>query len=224
MAERTMTHRIAPFLVAAVVLGAGGVALFRGEDTRAASSSLPEAPTSTQQETTEPVRLPPNHPPIDQAPSPHGGVAPPGDETAALIWETPHGWQAVPNPNAMRIATYRPLADSSDAPEISVARAGGTTEANIQRWLAQFDDTGADKRTETKVHGLDVTVVEVSGTYMGGSMMSGAQASSHAGWTLVGAVVPTAGSTYFFKLLGPTAKVRAARASFDALVGSISPR
>jgi len=168
--------------------------------------------------------LPPNHPPIGTGASPQGMGLPASDEAPALAWEVPHGWQTIPNPNAMRLATYRVTADSSDAPEVSVARAGGTAEANIQRWLDQFDQRGADKRTKTRVHGLDVTVVEVSGTYMGGAMMPGAQSASHPGWTLVGAIVPTASSAYFFKLLGPAAKVQAARASFDALVASFAPR
>jgi hypothetical protein len=124
----------------------------------------------------------------------------------------------------MRIATFRPADESSDAPEITITRAGGTTEANIQRWLDQFDNRGIEKRTALEVHGLDVMVVEVSGTYMGGSMMPGSPSPTHAGWTLVGAIVPTSGSAYFFKLLGPSAKVQGARASFDALVRSASPR
>jgi hypothetical protein len=218
-----MTARIVPFLVAAVVIGAGAVALFRREDTRAARGSTAESPTSMQPEPADSFRLPPNHPPIDTASSPHGAIRPSSDEPPALEWAVPRGWQTMPNPNAMRIATYRPSGEPGDAAEISVARAGGTTEANIQRWLDQFDGRGAERRTETKVHGLDVTIVEVSGTYMGGSMMPGAQ-TAHPGWTLVSAIVATPGSPYFFKLLGPSAKVAAARASFDVLVASLAPR
>lgn len=218
-----MSPRIAPFVVVAVVLGAGGVALFRSEDTPAASIASAERPVSETPVTAQPASLPPNHPAIGQA-SPHATVPPYSDEAPALAWQAPSGWQTAPNPNAMRIATYRPAGESSDAPEISITRAGGTTEANIQRWLDQFDNRGIEKRTQLKIHGLDVMVVEVSGTYMGGSMMPGSQSPSHAGWTLVGAIVPTAGSAYFFKLLGPSAKVQAARASFDVLVSGAAPR
>ncbi|HEY3820316.1 MAG TPA: hypothetical protein VGL81_24295 [Polyangiaceae bacterium] len=217
-----MTPRITPFLLIAVVLGAGGLALLRSEEAHTAIA-LPEAPAPAEQIAANTARLPPNHPPIDPT-SPHATGPVSAEESPALTWQTPAGWRSAPNPNAMRLATFRPVTDSSDAPEISVARAGGTTEANIQRWLAQFDDTGAESRKVTKVHGLDVTVVEVSGTYMGGSMMPGLQTLSHPGWTLVGAIVTTDGSPYFFKLLGPTTQVHAARGSFDALVASIGPR
>jgi hypothetical protein len=136
-----------------------------------------------------------------------------------MVWTVPTGWQTSPNPNAMRIATYRPSPDT----ELSVARAGGSTEANIHRWIGQFDDAGKDVRTEKTVRGLSVHIVEVSGTYLG-SGMPGAAADSRAGWTLVGAVVDTPGSRYFFKLLGPGDQVGAVRPSFDALLASIAPR
>jgi hypothetical protein len=219
-----MTPRIVPFLVAGVVLGAGGIALFRGEDTRAEVATRPASATSPQPETADSPALPPNHPPIGAAGSPHGTIRPSSDEPPALTWDVPRGWQTAPNPNAMRLATYRPSAEAGNEAEITVARAGGTADANIERWLGQFDSAGLEKRTQMKVHGLDVSVVEVTGTYLGGAMMPGAASASHPGWTLVGAIVPTAGSAYFFKLVGPAAQVKAARASFDQLVGSVAPR
>lgn len=142
------------------------------------------------------------------------------EEAPSIGWTVPPAWQTAPNPNAVRIATYHPSAST----EVSVSRAGGTTEANIQRWIGQFDDAGKDTRTEKTVRGMKVEVVEVGGTYLGSGMMVGPAAEKHPGWTLVGAVVETPGSHYFFKLLGPTDQVRAARASFDALVASIAPR
>jgi hypothetical protein len=109
--------------------------------------------------------------------------------------------------------------------EISVARAGGSADANIARWAGQFEGGPAPKRTDEKIHGLDVTVVEMSGTYSGGAMMPGVAATPHAGWTLVGAIArPQGGATYFFKLLGPTAKVHEVRPSFDTFLASLTPR
>ena len=104
---------------------------------------------------------------------------------------------------------------------MSVARAGGTPEANIQRWLAQFDSAGKDTRTEKTVRGLHATIVEVGGTYAGMGGMGGA---SHPGWELLGAIVETGASSYFFKMLGPAAAVKAAHASFDALLASLTQR
>jgi hypothetical protein len=71
----------------------------------------------------------------------------------------------------MRIATYlvaRAEGDPDDA-EMSVSRVGGSVEANLGRWKAQFDPPKADatKRFERQVAGLKVTIFETAGSYTG---------------------------------------------------------
>jgi hypothetical protein len=217
-----MTSRVTSLLLLAAVIAAGSVALF--QSTRSApvaehaKEPPPPEPTATAHSTA--ADLPPGHPPMNSAaPGPA-----PSDEPSAIHWKAPESWQTAPNPNAMRIATYRvPAAPGdSEGAEATVARAGGTPEANIARWIGQFSDAGRDKRTETVVRGLKVHVVEVSGTYLSGGMMGGA-ASPHPDWTLVGAVIDAPGSPYFFKLTGPKATVARSRASFDAWTASVTP-
>jgi hypothetical protein len=148
-------------------------------------------------------------------------------EPAALTWTVPAGWKQAPNPNPMRLATFHASGGTGDdVAEVSIARAGGSPEANIARWVGQFEGASSPKRNDRKIRGLDVAIVEVSGTYSAGAMqMAGAPAAPHPAWTLVGAIAqPPDGSTYFFKLLGPSAKVRDARPSFDAFVASLTPR
>jgi hypothetical protein len=178
--------------------------------------------------------LPPNHPPIGgdgvragALPANHpsvGGESPVGappsaPESPALSWKMPADWQQAANPNALRLATYR----TPGGAEMSVARAGGTTEANIQRWRAQFDQAGADTREEKTIRGMHVTVVQVTGTFEGGGMGGGSGPQPYPGWALLGAIVETSGSSYFFKLLGPASAIGAARASFDELLKSVKP-
>jgi hypothetical protein len=140
-----------------------------------------------------------------------------------LTWKVPDAWKTVPSASSMRLATYRvPRAqgDTDDA-EMSVTRAGGGTDANIRRWVGQFDEAGQDKRTEKTVRGLKITTVEVNGTFLGGGMMGGTSAPKK-GWALLGAIVDAPGSPYFFKLTGPAASVKAARPAFDALLASMT--
>ncbi len=169
--------------------------------------------------------LPPGHPPIRPDSSAAGRVRPPSpEEPAALTWTAPAGWQQAPNPSTMRLATYKiPRAgqDAEDA-ELSVSRAGGSTEANIERWVGQFDEAGKDTRATRTVRGLKVTTVEVSGAYLGMGM--GGPGGKKPGWSLLGAVVETPGSSYFFKMVGPTATVRGARGAFGQLLDSLTPR
>jgi hypothetical protein len=165
--------------------------------------------------------LPPDHPPIGAGGSP-AAMSQGSDETPAIAWNVPAEWQETANPNAMRLATYR----SPGGGEMSVARAGGTTEANIQRWLTQFDAAAPPTREEKTIHGLRVTTVHLAGTFKGSGMMMGNQTPEpHPGWALLGAIVETTGSSaYFFKMVGPAPAIAAARAPFDRLLASVTPR
>ena len=214
-----MNKRVLPVIVGVAVLGAGAFALLSGEQAPAAVHATSASADTQAPPAFDTTQLPPNHPPIGG----HGGagaIHPSANESPTLTWASPSAWQVMPNPNAVRLATYRVPGDA----EVSVSRAGGTVDANIQRWTSQFDDGAPSKRTTRKVRGLDATIFEVTGTYTGSPTM-GAPSVPHAGWTLVAAVVvPAEGSPYFFKLLGPSAAVRDARAAFDSMIDGISPR
>ena len=72
--------------------------------------------------------LPPDHPTIGGA-SMQGSMPAVTNDAPALVWKMPPTWQEAPNPNAMRLATYH----APGGVEVAVSRAGGGTEANIQR-------------------------------------------------------------------------------------------
>jgi hypothetical protein len=167
--------------------------------------------------------LPPGHPSLEASErGPHGGsmMMPNGDNqaTPSIDWTPPSTWQSLPNPNPMRLATYK----VADGAELSVARAGGSADANVQRWVAQFDGSPRPERSEKVVHGVKVTVVHMGGTFLG-SGMGTTGPERHEGWAMLAAIAESAGSPYFFKLLGPSDQVARARAGFDALVDSIAP-
>jgi len=197
----------------------------------AARQPTPERePAQDREELDDPEQdpLPAGHPPIDdQATRPRTALeseTPPAEEPL-LEWKAPARWQLVPNPSTMRIATYRvPRApgDAADA-ELSITRAGGSADANAERWIHQFDEAGQKtaKRTTRAVGLAEVAMVEVQGTYSGGMGQEGA---SQPGWALVGAIASTPGMPYFFKLTGPEKSVRAARREFDALIDSLVQR
>jgi hypothetical protein len=166
--------------------------------------------------------LPPDHPPVGGAASPvetPANAAATSDEAPSISWTVPTGWKTLPNPTAMRIATYGPTADS----ELLVVRAGGSTDANFDRWVGQFEEPARSRRYEKTVRGLEVEILEVSGTYTSSGMVPGSSSVPHTGWTLLGAAVETPGSHYFFKLVGPSDQVQSAHRSFDGLIESIRP-
>ena len=78
---------------------------------------------------TEPVaedtatqELPANHPPVQNMGGNMGNAMGMGaEDPPALEWKAPDAWKSSPNPNAMRLATYKVTDDT----ELVVSRAGG---------------------------------------------------------------------------------------------------
>ncbi len=245
MAKSEMRMSASTALALAVVVGAAAFAAGRatvGPSSSASADRDPSVAAAPALHSAEGNRapgplppghagdLPPGHPPADMPPghppvSGSAGAADPaaGGAVAELTWKAPPRWEKVPNTSSMRLATYRvPRAegDGEDA-ELSVTQAGGSIDANVERWMGQFGEEGrrTAKRTTRKVGSLDVTVVEVEGTFSGGM---GPKAGAEKGWALLGAIVATPGMPHFFKLTGPVKSVKAAKAEFDQLVGSVA--
>lgn len=162
---------------------------------------------------------------------PMGGVvAPPatGSPTSAagLTWTLPAGW-SIEAARSMRVATYSAPAAPGDAEgaECAVyyfgAGQGGGVDANLERWIAQFQPATQSKRSARQVNGIQVSLADVSGTYTahGGSMTQ--PQGDKPGWRMLGAIAEGPQGAAFFKLTGPAKTVAAASRNFDALVGSL---
>jgi hypothetical protein len=144
---------------------------------------------------------------------------------AAVAWDAPASWTSMPNSNAMRLATYkipRASGDSADA-ELTVSAASGGADANIKRWAGQFVGDAAPKTEKRTVHGLDVTVVEIKGTYKADAMLGG-PGTPKDNYMLLAAVVDGDPRQHFFKMTGPEKTVTGARKDFDALLSSLRPK
>lgn len=168
-----------------------------------------------------PALTPPASTPGPAAARPPATPSGPSD----VAYDAPAGWQKVDHPSPMRKATYkisRAEGDSEDA-EMSVTQAGGNVSMNVDRWVGQFQDRGpgSDKRTEKKVGDLEVTIVEVRGTFTGMAMPGAAPVPPKPSYALLGAIVKTTPNSTFFKLTGPEKTVMAAKADFDKLVDGL---
>lgn len=159
--------------------------------------------------------------PASQLPS----AAPaPSNKVTELSWDPPASWTRVENASPMRKATYRIPKQEKDAeaPELAVTVAGGSVDANVDRWIGQFDEAAKKTlvRTTKKLGPYEATIVELRGTFSGGGM-PGAPSSPKSGWALLAAVVPVGHASWFFKMTGPEASVLAARKDFDALLATV---
>jgi hypothetical protein len=169
--------------------------------------------------------------PLTASASPAGSAAParsPSSGAHDVTWADPVGWQRLAPSNSMRKATYKIPAEPKDPEDAEMAvfyfgrDEGGSTEANIQRWIAQFGDAkpGDVKRTERSANGMKQTLVELEGTYSG-SGMPGTPTTHKAAYRLLGAVVETPLGSYFFKMTGPKKTIEAARGACLTMLDSV---
>lgn len=125
----------------------------------------------------------------------------------------------------MRAATYIiPAAEGdSEGAECAVfVNLGGGVQANIDRWIGQFEKTDADPKQKSEtINELPVTTLDVSGTYKGGGPMIGQPSMSKPGYRLLGAIVEGPEGNIFFKLTGPAKTVAAAQDEFQEMLKSL---
>jgi hypothetical protein len=151
----------------------------------------------------------------------------------ALSFDLPPEWIAVPVSSPMRLAQFilpKAAGDAEDA-DLTIfyfGGAGGTVDANLERWTGQMlqpdGRRSADVATTTTFSAGDlaVTLLDLPGIYAAevrpGSGMRYHKPEFH----LKAAVVETPAGPYFFKLTGPARTVEAWDERFVALLESVS--
>lgn len=148
------------------------------------------------------------------APAPSmANTAVPTADGAGLAWTAPAAWQSKVG-SAMRKATYTVPLDGGASGELAVTAfpgdVGGET-ANLTRWRGQLSLPAASEAelaatlSRFDVGNLKVTVCDFA----------------NAEQRLLGAIVPFAGGTWFFKLTGPAAPLAAQKSAFVAFLKTL---
>jgi len=142
--------------------------------------------------------------------------------------EAPAGWQRVQPKSGMVETEFSiPPANGAAPGRLTVMGAGGSIEANIERWHGQFaqPDGSAtkDKATTKKFQaaGCQVTMVDIAGTYkdMPGGPFAGGKAVDRPGYRMLAAIVQTPDrGNHFLKLIGPAETVGAEADGFRKMV------
>lgn len=146
----------------------------------------------------------------------------------AFSLEAPAAWERVRPKSGMVETEFAIPGAPGEAPgRLTVMGAGGTVEANVERWQGQFtqpDGSATKDRTATKafaVAGCDVTLVDIAGTFkdMPGGPFAGGQAVERAGYRMLAAIIETPDrGNYFLKLTGPAATIAAQQEAFRTMV------
>lgn len=147
-------------------------------------------------------------------PSPAGVAAPPAAAPARLEFDVAADWKSTPPTNAMRLAQYvlpRAEGDSEDGELVFYGGIGGSAAANLDRWKSQVTLSDGSSlpaeayKSETfDVSGIKVTTLDAAGRYMA-TAMGGPGPAPKENYRMIGAVVESAGSVWFFKAAGPSA-------------------
>lgn len=148
------------------------------------------------------TELPPNHPSIDSAPpvAPAAASTGTGSDQGRPIWQVPAGWQETSG-GGFLVAKF--LVSGADNAQAAVnvsmsAGEGGGLVGNINRWRGQL---GLGQLSEADVNKL-VTAVDTAGGKAMLIDMTGTNPRSSQKARLVGAIVPQADRTWFYKLAG----------------------
>lgn len=148
--------------------------------------------------------------PADQSPGPAmANTAVPTASGADLSWDAPAAWAKKPA-GPMRKASFA-VPSAAGESQLSITAFPGDVGgelANVNRWRGQagLSSLGPDALesavTRIEANGLKIAVVEVLA------------AGDPAAKSILGAIVPFDGSTWFFKLSGPAAALKASQPAF----------
>lgn len=150
---------------------------------------------------------------------PPGMTPPPPTDPADLdlAWTAPDAWEEQP-PSAFRLASYsipNPDGQPGDVSISKLAGAGGGMLGNINRWRGQI---GLPPVSQTELDRLLATVPTASGLSVAYIEMINGNTAIFAG------ILPSEGSTWFFKLTGATDHLVDNREGFGNLLASLAPR
>jgi len=152
--------------------------------------------------------------------------------------EAPAAWQRV-QPKSGIVETEFAIPSAGNGPDggplppgrMTVMGAGGSVEANIERWYGQFaqpDGGGTKDKASTKklkVAGRDVTLVDIAGTYKDspGGPFAGGKTIDRPDYRMLAAIVEGPDGNYFLKFYGPAATVEQHADGFRTMIEGMVP-
>lgn len=132
---------------------------------------------------------------------------------AGAIWATPADWVEVPPASSMRLAQWQlPGIEQSGPAEcalFSFPGGGGSVDANIARWLGQFEQPDgvpsaerAERMTMT-VAGVPATLLQVTGVFLSQNPPMTGPIDPRPDHALFAAIFETEPAPHFVKCTGP---------------------
>jgi hypothetical protein len=153
--------------------------------------------------------------------------------SGALKFKAPADWTVQPTTSSMRVAQYALPKAAGDAEDGELVvyffgGTGGSVDANIERWVGQMQQPDGKsskdvaRRSDRKVNGLAVTLLDIAGTYTAEVRPGSAERHNKPGYRMRTAVVTTPKGPYFVKAVGPAKTIERWNKTFEAFIDSMS--
>ncbi|HYG33878.1 MAG TPA: hypothetical protein VEC99_03790 [Clostridia bacterium] len=164
------------------------------------------------------TELPASHPPIGNASTPAQTVPVAAKGESKPVWQVPAGWQEAAAGQFL-VAKFTVGGSEGAQASINVSTStgdGGGLAGNVNRWRGQL---GLGQLSEAEIGKLATPLDTPAGKAMLVDM-TGTDARSGQKARLVGAVVPQANQTWFFKLMGDEQLVAREKEAFSKFIQS----
>jgi hypothetical protein len=149
--------------------------------------------------------------------------APATFKVSDFTFTRPGTWEWVESNSTMRKAQLKVAGAEKASAEVVFFHfgpgGGGGAQANIDRWLTQFNepkDQLKSKTDQTTVSGRKVSLVQAEGTYLSG--MPGGPKTPQPGSMLLGAILESEAGDVFIRMTGPAKLVKDSQPEFRKMI------
>jgi hypothetical protein len=144
-----------------------------------------------------------------------------------IVVTKPVSWKTMkPKSNIIQYEFQAPL-DAKETSRITIMSASGGIEANIKRWIGQFEgltESDADV-VKKEIDKTTAHIVELEGTFkesMGGPFAPGGPTKKLENYAMLAAILELKdGSTVFIKMTGPKTVVAEEKKAFMAMIDGL---
>lgn len=155
----------------------------------------------------------------------YAAEAPATFKVSEFTFSRPAAWEWVESTSSMRKAQLKVNGEDKQSAEVIFfyfgPGGGGGTQANIERWLAQFKEPKDQLKSKTEqgtASGRKVSFVQAEGTYMSG--MPGGPKTAQPNAMLLGAILESDEGNVFIRMTGPASLIKSSQPEFRKMIDS----
>ncbi len=145
-------------------------------------------------------------------------------EVAGFTFTPPTEWKSSPPTSNMRKAQFEAPCSTNEKAEVTFFHFGSTgaggIQANVDRWMKQFEDPQGKVVETEKIADVSVTFAQAHGTFLSGRPF-GAK-TPKPGYAMIAAIIDGSAGSIFVKMTGPkTAVDENTEALKEMVMGSV---